>query len=101
MENAQYRGPLGKYHPDNTEPVIPNELSEGYMTPEQLSAFEPALPGVYAQPGFRLHKLAAEQTYPSTTDPFSLNKAFVTGKVGQKSAVTDLGRSVLPTGPQP
>lgn len=99
VENLKYGAKLNKYHPDNTEPVIPIELTKAYMTREQLETFEPSLPGVYAPEGFPLHKLCPEQTYPTTTDDYSLNKAFVANKVGQKVWVTDLGRTTLATGP--
>ncbi|KAG8461772.1 hypothetical protein KFE25_001390 [Diacronema lutheri] len=99
VENAEYAGKLSKYHPDNAEPVVPVELTKAYMTMEQLKSFEPSLPGVYAQPGFRLHRLAPEQTYPTTTDAYSLNKAVVANKVGQKVWLTDLGKTQLATGP--
>jgi len=98
MENWHY-AKVGKYHPDNTEPVIPVELTKEFMTPEQLQNFEPSLPGVYAQPGFMLHKLCPEHTAATTTDPYSMNKAPVKNKVGQKVWVTDLGKTALATGP--
>jgi hypothetical protein len=99
IENLQYAGKMSKYHPDSKQPVIPVELTAAFMTPEQLKDFEPSLPGVYAQPGFRLHKLAPENTGATTTDPCSMNKAPVGNKVGQKVWVTDLGRTTLATGP--
>lgn len=98
VENSQYQK-VGKYHPDSTQPVIPVELTKAFMTPEQLKDFEPNLPGIYVQPGFRLHKLAAEEVGCSTTNPFSMNKAVVGSKVGQKVWVSDLGKSLLSTGP--
>lgn len=99
IENARYGAKLDKYHPDNPTPIMPIELTSSYMTPEQLASFEPSLPGVYVSSGYRLHKLAAEHTAATTSDPHSLTKAPVASKVGQKTWVTDLGRTLLATGP--
>lgn len=96
IENAHYSNP-GKYHPDNPNPVIPVELTKNFMTPEQLRSFEPSLPGVVVQPGYRLHKLAPESDGATTTNPYAREE--VTAKVGQKVWVTNLGKTQLATGP--
>lgn len=98
-ENRKFSNP-GKYHPDNTEPVVPIELTSNFTSREALASFEPSIPGVYVGQGFTLHKLAGESYgATSTYGSGSTFKEHVSGKVGQKAWVTSLGKTSLATGP--